>query len=605
MAYGPLMRILLLVSVLLLSGNLPSMAQPEIVCPRATSVDMSTQLHIADPNKAHFTEISGLGFSPTLKGPSGKPLLYLMNDGGGGRRFGIYDSGTGIRVKSLRLPRDAGFNIDFEGMSVGSCGMDEEDSTCIYIADVGDNTARNSGGSSTGIWAHNRTAYPIYKIREPDPNVFNDDDVLPDSYVTTLNFNYFHSSSPTRYADCEAFFVDNVGWGAGGAIGDLYILTKWSSSSTNTRLFKIPAHAWDKAKSNPNFVFSPTAVGDYSNGLSSNAISGHRWTRADMTLDGTIIALGDYYDQYLYLRCPGMSVTQTLAVPDSDYCETWPLAYWDSQFEAIAWTPDGAMTLEISECTSSYCRGYDPTVPMVFTQLDYKYYPSTSQYCRSGPTASPSMAPSAVPSFSSMPSVSSAPSPAPTVCSSVLYGAEKLYSDKEPRFICSPNGVYMFGFRPSRDDALSLWRLDNNGGPLEVWSTESCCGATEIYLHMQYTDANLVLYGNVNGDPSYVLWATGSNNFDFSGSELSVEDDGQARIRYNGTEIWSTGNGLVYPPTPSPTPVPTPKPSAVEALPAPTPRPTCPSYQEKDLCKDADCRWKGGLCIVRKQMRRG
>lgn len=120
---------------------------PEIVCPKVQSVDQSIDLQISDPNKADFREISGLGFSPTLVGPSGKPIIYLVNDGGGGRRFGIYDSGTGIRLLSLRLPRSLTLALDFESMSVGSCGGANESSSCIYIADVGDNTARYSGGT--------------------------------------------------------------------------------------------------------------------------------------------------------------------------------------------------------------------------------------------------------------------------------------------------------------------------------------------------------------------------------------------------------------------------------------------------------------------------
>lgn len=499
-------------------------AQPNIVCPRVQSVDMSTTyIQIADPNKAPFTEISGLGFSPAQIAPSGKPILYVMNDGGGGRRFGVYDSGTGLRLKSLRMPRSLAENLDYESVSVGSCGI-EDFVSCIYIFDVGDNQARGSGGTRTGH--ANRTAYPIYKIREPDVNDFGDNDILPESYVATLHFNYFHPTSPTQYSDCEAAFVDNTGWG-GGSPGDLYLVTKWSSRSTNTRLFKIPATAWKEAKQNSDFVYSPEAIGYYSRGVNSNAISGHRWTRAEMTFDGTLIALGDYYDQYLYLRCPGMSVSEALVTPTANYCESWPAAYWDSQFEALAWSPDGASMLEISECTSSYCH---PRIPMVFTTMDYTYNPERSVYCETVPTETPSLQPSRTPSISPMPSVSSAPT---STCSTILRGRANLFPDRDPRYICSPNGVFRFGFGDNGD--LGLWRNDT-----KIWSAEPCCQATAVTLAMQHGDANLVLYGNIFGQDMAAIWSSRTTNINYSGSYLVVKDYGQAVIEFNGTEIWST-----------------------------------------------------------------
>ena len=386
-----------------------------IICPRVNSTNMSNLLQASDPNKQDFVEVSGLGFSPTLVGPSGKPLIYAVNDSGGGRRFGIFDSGTGVRIKSLRLPRSSPFALDYESITVGSCGVDGESLTCIYIADVGDNTARDTGGARSG---RNRTAYPIYKIREPNPSDFEDNGVLPDSYVSRLNFNYFHPTSPTRYADCESAFLDHVGWG-GGSVGDLYLITKWDDygsrpypANTKVRLFKIPADAWMLAKDDANYTYLPEAVGSYSDGRASNALMGYMWTRAEMTFDGTVIALGDYYDQYLYLRCPGMSVADALAVKGTAFCETWPIKYWDSQFETIAWAPDGLSTLEISECYWSSC-GSNP--PMVWTTMTYEFDPNNSVICSVStevppPTGPPAKAPPAPPSMDP----TTQPPPAPT-----------------------------------------------------------------------------------------------------------------------------------------------------------------------------------------------
>lgn len=536
----------------------------QIVCPKVQSVDSSIDLQVSDPNKVDFTEISGLGFSPTLTGPSGKPLIYVINDGGGGRRFGIYDSGTGIRLLSLRMPRSLTLALDWESISVGSCGGANASSSCIYIADVGDNVALDTGGTRTQH--KERPGYPLYKVKEPNYVDFADNDVLPESYVTTLWFNYYHATSPTRYSDCEATLVDSVGWGQDGAPGDLYIVTKWGWNSGLTRLFKIPARIWSQAKADGSFVYSPRAVGNYS---AINGLSGVTWTRAESTLDGTVIALGTYYDQYLFLRCPGMTVADALAVPGTQYCETWPIAYWDSQFETIAWTPDGSSTLEISECYGNSC---DPNVPMVFTKMNYTYDPQTSWYCEEvGPTKAPS--PSAAPN---------------TPCASTLNATEMLYSNQEPSFICSPNGEYRFGIDASNSD-LALWQQET-----KIWSagTANCCGDNEVFLIMQGTDGNLVLREDVIRDGQeqrLVLWMSQTNNTQREGAFLSIKNDGVARIIWNETELWSTtaddstvsGSASV---TDAPTRAPTPF--------------SCSIYERKEPCKDDKrCNWKKGECI--------
>lgn len=247
----------------------------------------------------------------------------------------------------------------------------------------------------------------------------------------------------------------------------------------------------------------------------------------------------------------------------TDYCESWPVAYWDSQFETLAWSPDGAATLEISECTSTYCY---PGIPMVFTTMDYTYDPGLNSYCETGPT----------PSSSPMPSVSSAPT---SGCSSVLRGSERLFADKEPSFICSPNGEYRFGL--GKNFELALWH-----GETKIWSAEPCCEATDIFLVMQLTDANLVLRGNVAGEGTKAVWTSGTANFDYSGARLVVKNYGQAIIEFNETEIWSTSTDRSESGS-----------YTIPASPAPTPRPSCRSYTHKTLCKERGCRWKGNVCM--------
>jgi hypothetical protein len=355
----------LAITAMLVIMALPVNAQDDpIVCPRIGSTDATSMT--LDSGDDDYIEISGLGFSPNQVGPSGFPLFYAVNDQSArGQTFGMFDSGTGQFVQSIQLPVAS---VDFESLAVGSCG-EEDGGNCIYVADVGDGKAMDSQGTISERSSGQEGKYPIYKIKEPKWQDFQDGAVvLPESYVTTLWFNYSHASSPTQFANCEAVFLDNVGWG-GGAVGDFYLITKWGGEESQTlnRLFKIPADVWTLAKNDPNFVYSPEAVGFYDKGEQSNPLMGHTWTRAEMTLDGTLIALGDYRHQYLFLRCPGKSVVETIALEGSLDCAEWDIGYEkNSKFETIAWTPDKSKTLEISECASC-----NRNVPMVWTTMDY------------------------------------------------------------------------------------------------------------------------------------------------------------------------------------------------------------------------------------------
>jgi len=262
-------------------------------------------------------------------------------------------------------------HYDWEALAVGSCGHIPSEgkvaelSSCIYIADVGDNVARNTNGKRTDRKATD--PYRIIKIREPWLDQYNasslgqnsDARLIPDADVYTLIFDYGHASSPTDYSDCEAMLLDSVGWGFGGAPGDLYLVTKWNSDSIAfTRLIKIPVSAWAlPSEGNANAVFrngfsrqelperySPRAVGSY---FHDNDLIGETWTGADMTRDGTVIALSSYFGTSLFLRCPGSTVAEALT-GQSRSCHSFPHPS-PGQVETSAWTADGKHHFEIPE----------------------------------------------------------------------------------------------------------------------------------------------------------------------------------------------------------------------------------------------------------------
>jgi len=219
--------------------------------------------------------------------------------------------------------------------------------SCLYIADTGDNLARTSKGEES----ERMMPYRIIKMQEPDWKMYSDDMVVPASTIEVLEFDYLDPSSPTLVADSEAMFMDHTGWGEGKSIGDLYVVTKWDNrvTQTNNRVFYIPLSAWD----NLDVTYSPAAIGG------GNVVLGRRWTRADMGIDGTLIALGDVNATSLFTRCPGVSVEQSLlqATP----CHTWNNPV-EGQMETFTWTFDMSRNLQIAEGTQS---------PMQWTTMIY------------------------------------------------------------------------------------------------------------------------------------------------------------------------------------------------------------------------------------------
>lgn len=313
----------------------------------------SNRLKTGDPNgRFGFWETSGIALSITQTGPSGDPILFAINDKGGGssfNRLGIFDSGSGQRLLTLRLPNKFPAGHDFESMTIGACGRDQPYRSCLYIGDIGDNRARSSNGSQSDRASNE--PYRIFKIEEPIWGDFSDNDRIANShYAEVFEFDYNHNSSPRQYSDSETLFYDTFS-------GDLYIVTKWDPGNHNLiRLFKIPAAAWDQ-----DGTYSPVA---YSGG---NFLKSKTWTRGEMAPDGKLIALGDEERTYLFVRCHGISVEESL---EKDYCRAWDnfLSAEARKHETVAFTREGDRTLQISECSTEN-KICNP--PMIWTSLDF------------------------------------------------------------------------------------------------------------------------------------------------------------------------------------------------------------------------------------------
>jgi endonuclease/exonuclease/phosphatase family metal-dependent hydrolase len=109
-----------------------------------------------------------------------------------------------------------------------------------------------------------------------------------------------------------------------------------------------------------------------------------------------------------------------------------------------------------------------------------------------------------------------------STCKNTLVKDEILMAGQ---YRCSADGKYQFGMSSGGNLAL----LE---GTKTLWSAGTCCGAA--FVAMQ-DDGNLVVY-----DGSSPKWA--SNTAGRPGASLTVENNGTAVIRYNGSIIWSVGN---------------------------------------------------------------
>lgn len=94
-------------------------------------------------------------------------------------------------------------------------------------------------------------------------------------------------------------------------------------------------------------------------GDSADDLMGSTWTRAGMSFDGTVIAVGDTERAHLFLRCPGQNITDAL---NSDACYSWSSPS-RGQVETFAWTPDGMANFQVPE-------GDSPAIG--FTSMNYE-----------------------------------------------------------------------------------------------------------------------------------------------------------------------------------------------------------------------------------------
>jgi len=317
----------------------PPTVQPK--CPE-DEVSQAGYKQFPSPTGRHYDEISMIAVSKQLW--HGQPVIWIANDKDENH---VYASAlyTGENLCSVELPYK--MDNDIESMSIGPCNTDRTTS-CLYVANIGNNLAQSCKGGSCNTGAALRS---IFKFKEPD---IHRQSGKVEASIATLPINYMDISSPSERADAESFFVDFTGDKNNGKPGDLYIVTKWNNSRPLTRLFKYPVEFHENANyGETSEVYSPQAT-------TSSTLKKRRWTDADMSVDGSLIAVRDSKRVYFFTRSSSESVAEALKKKPCKYVHKTPRSKSYSQFEAVGFIPYQNAFAEISECKRSNYGVCDP-----------------------------------------------------------------------------------------------------------------------------------------------------------------------------------------------------------------------------------------------------
>jgi hypothetical protein len=266
-------------------------AEGSSVCDRFGTIRNAGTVAAAD-----ITEASGIVASRTHAG-----FFWTHNDSGGDPAVYAMDA-TGAALGTWTL--EGRFALDWEDIALGpgpEPGIDY-----LYVGDIGDNLAF-------------RPDVTVYRFPEPDPTRTG---VVTDAVSLRLGY-------PIPPVDAEAMFVDPID-------GDLVIVTK--SSTGESVVLQATATSLGSDPIIPLFEIARVELG-----------AGSFVTAADISPDGTMIALRGYDEVWMWARNDRAIAEAFLAAP----C-TAP-ATEEVQGEALAFTSDGTAYVTISE-------GSNPTV---------------------------------------------------------------------------------------------------------------------------------------------------------------------------------------------------------------------------------------------------
>lgn len=272
-------------------------AEPELACPKVLKPEAWGTL-----DKEDLDEASGIVTSRVHAG-----ILWAHNDSGDTARFFAVNQTTGATVAEFTMEGITA--IDFEDIAIGPfAGIDGD---ALFLADTGDNSV-------------NRPNVVIHVVKEPVPG---ERPPVSVSVAASITLKY-----PDKPYDCESFFVDPE-------TGDFYLVTKFSpKNDEGGKVFYAPA---SMLKTQEEVVLEEVAT-----------VQTFVATGADISADGSMIAIRWYMGGELFLRRPGQTIAQALS---GDSCElpnqttSYPGTNPEPQGEAIAFTPDGTGLITVSE----------------------------------------------------------------------------------------------------------------------------------------------------------------------------------------------------------------------------------------------------------------
>ncbi len=271
----------------------------------------------------HPNEISGLLMS--RKNPG---VMWVHDDGGNAATlYALNMSGTILGSLELSTPllyppypanaASFSFNNDWEDSAIGACGDDE----CLYVGDIGDNSAAKQNGNAN-------FHYNIYKIVEPavDANT-------PFGSITTDEWSGHAFRYPDGAHNAEALTVTPGGL--------LYIFSKEESGARSDVFRFAPL----ENIANRAFTATPQVL-SFEGSLPMPVGPLGQVTGGSMHRDGQHVALRTYQDLFEYKIGSNNSwgnATREVTTPQLSYPIQSP------QGEAVAYHPTTGHLFTISE----------------------------------------------------------------------------------------------------------------------------------------------------------------------------------------------------------------------------------------------------------------
>lgn len=277
-------------------------ASPAAALFDAVCADSATVEAVGALQSEAITEASGIVASRSNPG-----VWWTHNDSGDSERvFAIDDSGALLSTVEL----DGATERDWEDIAIGRSPDGER--SMLYVGDTGDNAVRRDPEKGRGL-------VKVFRFEEPTI------DAGSVSQSASVEVDALTFTFPSRAHDVEAMVVDPVD-------GDLVFITKDWTLGGRAEVFRADADAPAGSTS----VLEPVASVD----LPVATLV----TAADVTSDGTLVALRSYGAVHLFERPAGEPLW---AAFESIPCAGPRLD--EAQGESLGFAPDGGSYLTTSE----------------------------------------------------------------------------------------------------------------------------------------------------------------------------------------------------------------------------------------------------------------